>query len=42
MHGGSLVMEPKQKYETPGYFRYDPSEDLGRGTDLERATKNRS
>jgi|GEM_PF-1194376 len=42
MHGGSLVMEPKQKYETPGYFRYDPSKDLGRGTDLERATKNRS
>ncbi|MEM6292335.1 MAG: hypothetical protein AAGA54_13760 [Myxococcota bacterium] len=41
MHGGSLVMEPEQKYETPGYFRYDPSKDLGRGTDLERPTKKR-
>ena len=40
MHGGSLVMEPEQKYTTPGYFRYDPAHDLGRGTDLERTTKN--
>ena len=39
-HGGSLVMEPEQKYTTPGYFRYDPAQDLGRGTDLERTTKN--
>lgn len=41
LHGGSLVMITDQtKYKTPGHFRYDPAKDLGRGTDIERSTKN--
>ena len=41
LHGGSLVMISDQtKYKTPGHFRYDPAKDLGRGTDIERSTKN--
>lgn len=40
LHGGSLVMVTDQsKYKTPGHFRYDPTKDLGRGTELERNTK---